>query len=539
MPWHVEGSNAACGAESPWAVILDADSSVVACYADEDSANAAVAELQTADAGGAGNDVGADVNVGPEAGGYATAPVLPGPPVTGAPMQPEDAMPGMGAATVAWDGVLAVEGTPTGDGRQFTPGALSWAELPVPLRWQCEDTHGGVLVNGVVTIGRIDGITRAGSEIRGHGVIDLGSPEGVEAARRMGTQAAPGFLSGISIDADDPSNGLVDYVMAPGCEGLDPAAATEADFERCASPELTVYHAGRIRAATLCDIPAFVQARVYLTDAGAATLAAAAAEDCGCEESGLSGLIAAAHAITLSVPDAAAFTEPTGPAEIGAITVTDDGRIFGYLAPAKVAHRGYPDRAVYAPTGTDYTRWMNRPTITAGGARIATGAITMGCGHAPTHRGVTAAAALEHYDNTCSVIATARVGENRHGVWIAGALLPDVTPAQVARLLACQLSGDWRPNRDRPGTRELVGVLAVPVPGFPVAHGMRVSTEGGQLVASAVPIRTGPAPDTDALAASAGPNPGLVTAARILAAATGRDRASRLAALATRVRGGP
>lgn len=537
MPWHVEGANAACGSESPWAVVLDADSSVVACYADEESATAAIAELQSADAGGAGNDVGGDVNVGPEAGGYVIAE--PGPAATGAPVTgaPVEAVPGMdtGGATVAWEGVLAVEGTPTGDGRQFTPGALSWAELPIPLRWQVEDTHGGVLVNGVVTIGRIEAITRSGAEIRGTGVIDLGSPAGVEAARRMGTAAAPGFLSGISIDADDPTNGLVDYVMAPGCDTAPGEGMSEADAIRCAMPEMTIYHAGRIRAATLCDIPAFIQARVYLTADGAATLAAAGV-DCGCAETdGLSAVIAAVHAITLTVPDASAFTEPAGPPEIGAITVTDDGRIFGYLAPARVAHRGYPDRDVYVPQRVDYTRWMNRPTITAGGERIATGAITMGCGHASTHPSVSAAAALEHYDNTCAVVATARVGENRHGVWIAGALLADVTPAQIARLLACQLSGDWRPLRERPGMRELCGVLAVPVPGFPVAHGMRVSTDAGQLVASAVPIRTGSAPAPRP--APAGPNPGLTAAARILAAATGRDRTSRLAALRTRVKG--
>ncbi len=466
-------------------------------------------------------------------------PGEPGPPVSGTPADlPPDDMP-MANSTVAWAGVLAVEGIPTGDGRQFTPGALSWAELPVPLRWQREDTHGGMLVNGVVTVGRIDAITRAGSEIRGTGVIDTGSPDGAEAARRMGTQAEPGFLAGISIDADDPANGLIDYVLPAGCDpNADPAAMDDAEFERCLTPELTVFHSGRIRAATLCDIPAWTQARVFLTEPMPAMAAAAGACCDSCAPPTVAALIAAAHAITLSVPDAAAFAEPSTAPEIGAITLTDDGRLFGYLAPARVAHRGYPDRAVTVPMGNvDYTRWMCRPTITAGGQRIATGAITMGCGHAPTHPSVSAAGALEHYDNTCSVVATARVGENRHGVWIAGALLPDVTPAQISRLLACQLSGDWRPNRERPGMRELCGVLAVPVPGFPTAHTpMRVSTDAGQLVASAVPIRRGPAPAPGPV--GHGVSPGLAAAARILASTIGRDRGSRLAALRSTVKGG-
>lgn len=473
----------------------------------------------------------------------AVVPGEPGPPVTGTPadLPPAD-MPM--ADTVGWAGILAVEGIPTGDRapntRQFTPGAFTWPDLPIPLRWQTEDTHGGVLVNGTVLIGRIDTITRVGAEIHGTGVIDTGSADGAEAARRMGTADAPGFLAWISVDADDPTNGLIDYVMPAGCDAnADPASMDDATFERCMSPELTVYHSGRIRAATLCDISAWTQARIYLTEPMPAMAAAAAGACCdSCAPPTVAALIAAAHAITLSVPDATAFTEPSTVPEIGAITLTDDGRLFGYLAPARVAHRGYPDRAVTVPMGNvDYTRWMCRPTITAGGQRIATGAITMGCGHAPTHPSVSAAGALEHYDNTCSVVATARVGENRHGVWIAGALLPDVTPAQISRLLACQLSGDWRPNRERPGMRELCGVLAVPVPGFPTAHTpMRVSTDAGQLVASAVPIRRGPAPPP--APAGHGVSPGLAAAARILATTIGRDRGSRLAALRSSVKGG-
>src|SRR5690606_41158377 len=95
---------------------------------------------------------------------------------------------------------------------------------------------------------------------------------------------------------------------------------------------------------------------------------------------------------------------------------------------------------------------------------------------------------LDHDENSCSVVAIVRNGENKHGVGVAGALLPDVTPAQITRMLACQLSGDWRKHREKPGWRELVAALLVPVPGFPTAAGHSVRLDHGELVASTVPM---------------------------------------------------
>lgn len=202
-------------------------------------------------------------------------------------------------------------------------------------------------------------------------------------------------------------------------------------------------------------------------------------------------LVAASHLISIpDVPPAEWFNEPTEKPEIGAITITDEGRIFGYLAPSQVAHRSFQDKRVTVPLkNVDYSRWMNRPTIVEGGDRLATGPLTMDCGHAAAVPWVSAQQSTDHYDNTCSVVATVRVGENRHGAWIAGALLPDVTPAQVARMLACQLSGDWRPHREKPGWRELTAALFVPVPGFPMATATQsIKMDHGELVASTTPV---------------------------------------------------
>jgi hypothetical protein len=246
-------------------------------------------------------------------------------------------------------------------------------------------------------------------------------------------------------------------------------------------------------------------------------------------------LTAASHVVTISDrPPASWFDEPTDVLVDGALTVTDEGRVFGYLAPAGIAHRSFGDRRVEVPLrNVDYTNFMGGQTIAQRGnelVRLTTGCITMDCGHAGMSSD--AHGASEHYDNTCSIVATIRVGENRSGVWVAGALVPGVSGEQIARMMACRLSGDWRPHREKPGMRELTAALLVPVPGFPMARAS-LRVDGGQLVASAVPVRferttslQRPAPD---------PTVSRRRAVEFIAKSIGRDRASRLAELRARV----
>ncbi len=234
-------------------------------------------------------------------------------------------------------------------------------------------------------------------------------------------------------------------------------------------------------------------------------------------------LTSAASAIDApELPPADWFAEPDRVPDIGAIEITDQGRIFGLLAPANVAHRGYPDRRITVPMGNvDYSRWACRQTICAGGARVATGPITMECGHAGLE--AKTAAAADHYDNSCSIVASVAIGENRHGVWIAGALMPDLPAGRVARILACQLSGDWRPHRDRPGMREFVAALLVPVPGFPFAGARRsvTMTAASGITAAAVPVHYRPEP---APVSPAGPSSGQkITLADLQALVHGED----------------
>lgn len=514
MPWSIVEGDTRCDA-GEFAVVKDEDSELEGCHATREEAEAQIAALYAAEAD--------DVDTVPDAAALS------------------------GRNTVPWSGVLVVEGVPTGDGRQFATGSLTWPEvgetasLEIPLGWMYERAHGGMSTDKVALVGRIDTITRRGSELYGTGLIDLDSHWGREAARLMGTRDAPGFLAGVSIDADDPADphGMnVEYVFPESCALAEPMPEDDMPGESeddmlldpaCMMPEMEIYHSGRIRAATLVDIPAYVEARLYLDQPVPEGMPVDAEPI---------DMPVTASSFTMTIPDLPPtewFDEPRDEPEIGAITITDEGRIFGYLAPKHVAHRGIRDKRVTVPMGNvDYGIWMNRVTIADDGrggfTRIATGPITMDCGHAAASPRVVGAARREHYDNSCSIVATVRVGENSRGVWISGAVLPDVTPDQVRRMMACQLSGDWGPHREKPGKRELAGALLVPVPGFPKRSKGFMSMKAGQLDHVAVPVRFGRVvePQTMSFGANA--------AAERIAASIGRDRESRVRAFAAQRR---
>lgn len=148
-----------------------------------------------------------------------------------APELPEEEV----ALPVPWHGVLAPEGTPSGDGRQFAVDALTHRDLPLPLKIMYADADGH---DGSVICGRIDKIWREDGELRSEGVFD-NSEHGYEAVR----QIAEGMLRGVSVD--------VDQVVAA-------VDAQDADTG------LMVFASARIAAATLCAIPAFAEAWVQL-----------------------------------------------------------------------------------------------------------------------------------------------------------------------------------------------------------------------------------------------------------------------------------
>ncbi len=139
---------------------------------------------------------------------------------------------------VVWMAPLAPIGVPTGDGRMFRPGALSFRALPLPLEW-AKARNGGHA--GAVTVGRILGTT-IGPDATGQeyawGYGDLFSGDVIpEAAQALAL--IEGGVAGLSLDP----GGFVEVFRGDGVS------------------EFTSYKAG---GATLVSIPAFEGQRVYI-----------------------------------------------------------------------------------------------------------------------------------------------------------------------------------------------------------------------------------------------------------------------------------
>ena len=157
------------------------------------------------------------------------------------------------------------------------------------------------------------------------------------------------------------------------------------------------------------------------------------------------------------------------------LTVTADGRVFGHLAAWGVKHIGMPGNVTAPHSNTDYAYYKTGVVTTASGEDVSVGQLTLSGGHAPLS--ANAATAAAHYDNTASAVADLNVGEDKHGIWLAGALRPGVDNDQIRALRASAPSGDWRPiGRGL----ELVAACQVNVPGFPVA---RARVASGQMMA--------------------------------------------------------
>jgi hypothetical protein len=188
---------------------------------------------------------------------------------------------------------------------------------------------------------------------------------------------------------------------------------------------------------------------------------------------------------TTSIPIApprAWFTDPAL-REVTPLTVTSEGRVFGHLASWRECHLdsgSYGASCVTAPRSRNgYASFMLGAVLTDEGDTIATGPIVLGTPHASVEWN--AQTAMHHYSDTGHAVADVRAGEDRHGIWIAGALRPGTTAEQVRALRASPLSGDWRSD-PRTGSQELIAALAVNMPGFPIQRPRALVASGGRLL---------------------------------------------------------
>lgn len=388
-----------------------------------------------------------------------------------------------------WEGVIAREGEMTGDGRMIEDGALRWDDLPIPLRVAFKDVGGH---DGAEVCGRIETVERRdGGDIYATGTFDLGSAVGAEAFRQVSEQMS----NGVSIDTDDVTFRVMEREDAnvPGASSDDtPDEGGRVQVMQVAPDDaIMVIESARLRAATLVAVPAFATARVYAAGQAPSTSEPAERDenvDSGAETARSAGAdplsrdSLTAAAIPTAPPEAW-FKDPalTGPT---ALVVEDDGRVYGHIAAWGTCHIGQVGKCVEPPTSaSNYAYFRTGALQTAEGTSVAVGHLTMGTGHAGPRDSANAAA--EHYDNTGTVFADVAAGEDAYGIWVAGSLRPGITAEQVRVARSAPISGDWRTIR---GSLELVGALAVNVPGFPVPRpqGLLASGEVKSLQASGV-----------------------------------------------------
>jgi hypothetical protein len=342
--------------------------------------------------------------------------------------------------------VVIPEGVPSGDRRVVRNGALDFKEPPMPLMWQRQTSEGH---NNSVTVGKITSIERLSTGGLGNaeGVFDTHA-DAVEAARQVREK----FLTGVSGDLD-----MFEAELA-----VDEAGSESIDIQK-----------GRLVGATLVAKPAFQEAYIeFISDEQV--------------------ILASAGPMT---PPAEWFNDP-GLSEATRLSVTDDGRVYGHIATWGTSHLGNP--SVKPPRSrSNYKHFNAKPLRVSTGRDVLVGQLTLAGGHADLH--LSAKTAVEHYDNTQSAVADVIAGEDEFGIWVAGAMRPDVTDFQVRAFRASDPSGDWR---QIDGALELVAVCQVNVPGFPVARTLVASGEPLALVAAGADMYRSEAPTLQSIVAS-------------------------------------
>lgn len=391
----------------------------------------------------------------------------------------DDEMPTMGkkSSKYEWEGVLIVEGLPSGDGRMIATDALTWRELPLPLMLQTVNAEGH---SGAVIAGSIHEIERQNENIIGRGNFDSGAA-GQEAKRLL----SEGTMRGVSADIDS----VVVDLRDPEGNAVDMEDVLFGDVK---ATEVLVQ--GRVMGATLCAFPAFQEAYVRVLDTPAEdeVLVASGATFEGEVWRFTQGmypmvLVGSQEPVVLNALVASGGEMPEIPVnppqewftlqempEPQPFTVYPDGRVYGLIAQFGTCHIGNRGRCVEVPRSpSGYKFFRNKNVLTAEGTLVSTGPIFANTVH-PNLR-MLAHDAQGHYDHTGTAMADVALYENEWGIVAAGAARPDLTPEQMRAFRGSGVSGDWRKIE---GSLEMVGVLAVNVNGFPV---MALAASGAEV----------------------------------------------------------
>jgi hypothetical protein len=188
-------------------------------------------------------------------------------------------------------------------------------------------------------------------------------------------------------------------------------------------------------------------------------------------------------------------------------TIQATGQVYGHLCLWQSCHLSYQAECVQPPhhfrgdgrsctvcgrgeenpnhSQAKYRYFTLGEQVTEQGMHVDVGQVTFRTGHAPLKVGAKTATA--HYDETGTAAADVRVGEDEYGCWLAGAVR-SLSDDAIREFQGAKLSGDWRQIR---GRLELVGILSVNVPGFPVPRARVAAAPHPHalaLVAGAMPV---------------------------------------------------
>lgn len=443
-----ENADGCDNVDRPWGVV-DGDGNLDGCFADEAEATARADELNAADA---------DDNA---------------------------------AAEVPFRAVIAIEGFETGDGRVLEVGG--WNEdsprmLPLPMWVQTDQPewggHAGAFIGG-----RMTSLERMadGRRIYAEGFMSTADERGAWAEDQIRSQN----LRFVSIDVGEAD---VEYEVR------------EIEEDGWPTDVLARFTKYEIMGATVVAAPAIAWAVIWLDgmDEPAEFTAALPSEpervttpDVVPSDSPI--VIMASGRDEAGHPPAEWFEDPELD-ELTHLTVTEEGRVFGHLAPWGECHIGRAGCITAPHSDTDYAHFRTGETLANCDCdeadanhliSVPTGVLTLGTNHAGA--GITAQEAAWHYDNTGAAVCDVAMGEDEWGVWFSGAVRQGITEAQIRELRAADISGDWRRIG---GNLELVAALAVNVPGFPIprrpqAHLVASASDGSAVQTSLIsPVGT-------------------------------------------------
>ena len=360
------------------------------------------------------------------------------------------------------------EGIESGDGRKFDAGAITIRDLPLPFLWQIKTGEGH---SGSVVVGTITKMERVENGIgNAYGHFDTGE-YGKEAERLV----RGGFIRGVSAD--------LDMFEAKEHEN---AAKDDADG-KVGAGKMKITKA-RVMAVTLVPKPAYQECKVELVAEMGIEQEEEVIQD-GVYVEGVNPLDASALIACGMVAGAIPVTPPKewfnnpGLKKPTALTVTDDGKVFGHIAAWHVDHIGMAFGTRPPRSKSNYAFFHTGVVRTEEGVDMPVGQLTLAGGHAGLE--ASAQEAVRHYDDTASAVADVHAGEDAYGIWVSGALRPGTSPEQIRSLRASAPSGDWRPIK---GALELVAVCQVNVPGFPIARARVASGQVMALVAAGASV---------------------------------------------------